>query len=105
MLTTSSEIKTATSLLDDVASKLSVCPTDYYVIATQPGVHARDFSTRRSAPRLRDRVLGRDAAIRSNFTVAEVVGVMDAEYARGVLRERCGVETTDVDASSRFLAI
>ncbi|KAL2010031.1 hypothetical protein VTN00DRAFT_5838 [Thermoascus crustaceus] len=98
--TSSSGIKTATSLLDDVASKLSACPTDYYVIASQPGVHATDFSTRKSAPRLRERVLGRDAAIRSNFTVAEVAGVLDSKYIQDTLKKKCSVETTDIDAST-----
>ncbi|KAN0076645.1 BIG/ATPase V1 complex, subunit S1 [Elaphomyces granulatus] len=99
LFTSSSQLKTARSLLEDVRNKLEGCHSDYYVIASQPGVHATDYSTRQSAPRLRERVMGGDKAIRSSFTVTEVVGEVDLGYIRHLLEEKCGVHLTEIDAS------
>ncbi|KAL1982114.1 hypothetical protein VTN96DRAFT_1710 [Rasamsonia emersonii] len=98
--TSSSHLKTATSLLGDVWSKLKTCPSDYYVIALQPGVHATDYSDRKAAPRLREKVMGKDKAIRSNFTVTEVAGILDPSFIRSGLRDECGAQVTEIDAST-----
>ena len=44
--------------------------------------------------------MGGDKAIRSSFTVAEVVGEVDLGYIRHLLEEKCGVQSTEIDASS-----
>ncbi|KAL1968510.1 hypothetical protein VTN77DRAFT_1720 [Rasamsonia byssochlamydoides] len=98
--TSSSHLKSATSLFGDVWSKLKTCPSDYYIIASQPGVHATDYSSRKSAPRLREKATGKDKAIRSNFTVTEVVGILDAASIRDGLKDECGAHVTAIDAST-----
>ncbi|KAK1138965.1 hypothetical protein N8T08_001609 [Aspergillus melleus] len=100
ILASSARLKTATSLLQDLSSELSSCPSDYYVIASQPGVHSTDFSTRKSAPRLGAKMTGKDKDIRSRMTIHEVVGVLDANQIQNVLERECGAQSTVVDGAS-----
>ncbi|KAI9375449.1 BIG/ATPase V1 complex, subunit S1 [Aspergillus egyptiacus] len=96
----SKQLQSATSLLDDLSTTLSTCPSDYYVIASQPGVHSTDFATRKAAPRLGAKMTGQDEEIRSTTVVNEVVGVLEAKQIRSVLETECGAQTTVIDASS-----
>ncbi|GAB1194066.1 hypothetical protein APSETT444_003306 [Aspergillus pseudonomiae] len=104
ILSTSSQLKSAPSLLDDLSSKLSSCPSDYYVIASQPGVHSTDFSTRKSAPRLGAKMTGKDKTIRSTATVNEVVGVLEAKQIQSIIEKECGAQTTAIDGSYGLLS-
>jgi hypothetical protein len=65
-------------------------------------VHAADYSGRRATPRLREKVLGKDKSIRSNVTVTEVAGVLDPLAIGSGLRDECGAEVTEIDASSEL---
>lgn len=96
----SSHIQSATSLLNDVWSRLKTCPSDYYIIASQPGVHAADYSNQRTTPRLREKVLGTDKAIRSNITVTEVTSPVDLAFIRNGLQDECGAQITQVDGGA-----
>lgn len=100
----SSNIALATSLLDDISSNLKSCPSDYYVIASQPGVHSTDFATRKSAPRLGAKMTGKDKAIRSKASVHQVSGVMDAKEVQNIIGNACGAEATVIDASSECMS-
>ena len=99
VLTNSAYIKTGTSLLHDLSSSLSTCPSDYYVLVHQPGVHSSDFETRKSAPRLGAKMLGKDKSIRSKMSVNEVAGLLDAKGIQAILEDKCKVQTTVIDAS------
>lgn len=44
--------------------------------------------------------MGKDKAIRSNFTVTEVAGILDPSFIRSGLRDECGAQVTEIDASS-----
>ncbi|KAL2857829.1 BIG/ATPase V1 complex, subunit S1 [Aspergillus pseudoustus] len=100
LLSTSAQLKSATSLLDGLSTKLSACPSDYYVIAAQPGVHATDFSARKSAPRLGAKLTGQDEDIRSTMIVNEVAGILEVKQVRSILESECGAQTTVIDATS-----
>ncbi|KAB8238636.1 BIG/ATPase V1 complex, subunit S1 [Aspergillus alliaceus] len=97
---TSSQLKTAPSLLDDLSSKLSACPSDYYVIASQHGVHSTDFLTRKSAPRLGAKMTGKDKSIRSTLMINEVVGVLEAKKIQSVIEKECGAQSTVINGAS-----
>ncbi|KAH8698300.1 BIG/ATPase V1 complex, subunit S1, partial [Talaromyces proteolyticus] len=96
----SSSLKPATSVLDDVWENLKTCPSDYYIIASQPGVHAADYRGHRATPRLREKVLGKDKAIRSNVTVSEVTGILDPLSIGNGLRDECAAQVTEIDGST-----
>ncbi|PKY01265.1 BIG1-domain-containing protein [Aspergillus campestris IBT 28561] len=100
ILTQPANLKSATDLLDDLSSALRGCPSDYYVLASQPGVHSTDFSKRNAAPRLGAKMTGKDRDIRSKMIVSEVVGALEAKQIQDVLEKECGAETTVVDGSS-----
>ncbi|KAK2871879.1 hypothetical protein FQN49_002733 [Arthroderma sp. PD_2] len=95
--TQSSQLQSASSLLSSVSTELSSCPSDFYVLVSQPGVHVLDYSNRRSAPRLRERVLQQDSAIKSSFTVSEVVGEFDSKSLQAELEKKCKAETVVVN--------
>lgn len=99
LLTNSAYIKNGASVYDEISSALSTCPSDYYVVVSQPGVHSSDFSTRKSAPRLGAKMLGKDKSIRSKMSVNEVAGVLDAKQIKSLLVEKCGAKTTAIDGS------
>ncbi|KAJ5458205.1 hypothetical protein N7475_009593 [Penicillium sp. IBT 31633x] len=100
LLTNSAYIQTGASLLESLSSSLSTCPSDYYVVVYQPGVHSSDFSTRRSAPRLGAKMLGKDSSIRSKMSVNEVAGLVEPKQIKTLLEEKCKAQTTAVDAAS-----
>lgn len=60
-------------------------------------MHVLDFSNRRSAPRLRERVLKQDGIIKSSFAVSEVVGEFDADSLQKQLENKCKAETVVVN--------
>ncbi|BCR87636.1 Ac45/VOA1 transmembrane domain-containing protein [Aspergillus chevalieri] len=100
ILLPSSNIALSTSLLNDIGSHLNSCPSDYYVVAYQPGVHSTDFATRKSAPRLGAKMTGKDETIRSTSSIHEVSGVVDAKEVQNMIGNACGAETTVIDAST-----
>ncbi|KAJ6148070.1 hypothetical protein N7497_010052 [Penicillium chrysogenum] len=99
VLTNSAYIQTGASLLENLSSSLSTCPSDYYVVVYQPGVHSSDFSTRKSAPRLGAKMLGKDSSIRSKMSINEVAGLLEPKEIKGLLEKKCKTQTTAVDAS------
>ncbi|KAJ5938222.1 hypothetical protein N7454_004564 [Penicillium verhagenii] len=98
--TNSAYIKSGASVFDEVSSALDTCPSDYYVVVSQPGVHSTDFLTHKSAPRLGAKMLGKDRSIRSKMSVNEVAGVLDAKQIKNFLVEKCNAQTTAIDGSS-----
>ncbi|KAL4930712.1 Ac45/VOA1 transmembrane domain-containing protein [Aspergillus undulatus] len=100
ILSAPAQLKSATHLLNDLSTALSTCPSDYYVIASQPGVHNIDFVTGKSAPRLGAKMTGEDETIRSTMAVNEVAGVLEAKQIQKFLETECGAETTIIDASA-----
>ncbi|CEO58693.1 hypothetical protein PMG11_03399 [Penicillium brasilianum] len=100
ILANSAHIKTSTSLFGDLSSALGSCPSEYYVLVNQPGVHSSDFATRKSAPRLGAKMLGKDKAIRSKMSVNEVAGLLEVKQLKDLLQEKCQAQTTVIDGSS-----
>ncbi|KAJ6013334.1 hypothetical protein N7540_007925 [Penicillium herquei] len=100
VLMNSAYIKNGASVYDEISSALSTCPSDYYVVVSQPGVHSSDFSTRKSAPRLGAKMLGKDKSIRSKMSVNEVAGLLDVKQIKNLLVDNCKAQTTAIDGSS-----
>ena len=92
-------------LLYRISKKLTSCPSDYYVIASQPGVHSSDFSGSKSAPRLGAKLLKEDKAVKSSLMINEVVEGLDAKHFQRVIEKNCRAENIAIDASSEFLSI
>lgn len=65
-------------------------------------MHVSDFSKPKSAPRLYEKLSGKDKEIKSSFSVNEVSGELDAKYIQDLLEKKCGAQTTHIDASSEL---
>lgn len=81
-------------------SSLSQCPSDTYVIVSQPGVDAEDYKSGAAAPRLRRRMLSSDHTIRSSFSVSDVLGEVDPDMLMAEVEDKCEASLLSVDASS-----
>ncbi|PGH11488.1 hypothetical protein AJ79_04863 [Helicocarpus griseus UAMH5409] len=88
-------LSSAPSLSDTISTAfLPSCPSETYVLVSQPGVHARDYSVEQDTPELRKRVLGKDG---SRFVVSEVVGEVDVEGVVAGLEKGCKGRIVKVD--------
>jgi Tol biopolymer transport system component len=105
VLTNSAYIQTGASVLESLDSSLSTCPSDYYVIVSQPGVHSSDFSTRKSAPRLGAMMLGKDSSIRSKMSVDEVAGLVEPKEIKTLLENKCKAQTTTIHLSCELILV
>lgn len=95
------EITSARTLSDAIVPQLQTCPSDTYIIVSQPGVDASDYADKRAAPLLRKMVIGNDERIRSSLSAREVLGRVDGEDLSRILREECEAGLLRVDASSK----
>lgn len=101
ILIPSSQIASSASIKAELTSLLEKCPSDTYVVISQPGVAATDYGSRFSAPHLRKRIAGEDRNVRSSFTVADVSGEIDSSELVRVVEKKCGAGLMSVDASSK----
>jgi hypothetical protein len=103
LLTPSSNIQSADVLTTDIALTLSSCPSDYYVLISQPGVTKQSFiDSRKHAPYLASalsKTQGSGSSVRSSLTVSDVHGSVDADELAEVLKMQCGVSITSLTAS------
>ncbi|KAI1490327.1 BIG/ATPase V1 complex, subunit S1 [Biscogniauxia mediterranea] len=91
------QLQSSAQVLSSTKQLLSSCPTDRYVLVSQPGLNAaRHLRSRDAVPRLRTAL---DAAA-SRYTVAEVVDDddgLDLRLVAQYIRETCGVPASAVD--------
>ncbi|KIW96605.1 uncharacterized protein Z519_01996 [Cladophialophora bantiana CBS 173.52] len=103
LLATTSQVQSAPLLTSDVALTLSSCPSDYYILVSQPGVSATDYSnSKRSTPFLAKSLSpfqSKGSPVRSSLTVPDVFGRLDSSAWIDALTTKCGVLVTSVDAS------
>ncbi|KAL8645413.1 MAG: hypothetical protein Q9226_007318 [Calogaya cf. arnoldii] len=105
LLTSAPQIASASTVQETIISQFSKCPSDTYIIVSQPGVHAEDYSDRYAAPHLRRKVSGEDERIRSTMSVTDVLGQVNAEEIVASVEERCGAALLRIDASTGSFTI
>lgn len=88
------------TLIQAIVPQLGTCPSDTYIIITQPGVDAADFTDKRATPLLRQMARGEDKHVRSSIAVNDVLGSLDTSALSNLVREKCGAGLLRVDASS-----
>lgn len=98
----SEQIASEASLSQAILPQLKKCPSDVYVMISQPGVNAVDFQDPFSAPHLQQKLMGEDERIRSSLIVSEVVGRFDSANLTKIVQDRCGARLLEIDASSKF---
>lgn len=101
VLFSSPQIIKSASLSTSINEVFEKCPSDTYVIVSQPAVNAADYHDPEAAPRLRRNIGGENKNIQSSMTVPDVLGALDAESVSRQLQEKCGAEAVRIDASSK----
>jgi hypothetical protein len=95
------QLQHASSLTSDVSHVLSQCPSDIYVLVTQPGVNALDYAAPGNMPVLAQYMTaGEKTLIRSSARIADVAGEVDTQQWQQVLEKDCGVTTIEIHADS-----
>lgn len=101
VLFSSPQIVKSASLSKSINEAFQKCPSDTYVIVSQPAVNAADYHDPEAAPRLGRNIRGENKNIRSSMTVSDVLDALDAESVSRRLQEECGAEVVRIDASSK----
>lgn len=91
----------STQISSSILKSLVDCPTDVYIVISQPEVWAKDFQHRTAAPHLRKRVNLIEDGIMSTVTIPDVVGSIDLTTVRSYLEKQCKATTQSIDATSK----
>ena len=105
LLFDSPQITTATSIVKSISSALNTCPSQYYVLLRQSGVHSGDYSRDGSVPHLQRRLAGEDKTVRSSSSAAEVRGDVDRQALVDELREHCGADVLELKDTCEHIQI
>lgn len=84
------------------------CASDAYILVSQPGVSADDFSSKTAAPHLRRRLgfgSAPDPDVTFKSVIPEVVGLADSSLLRKRLQTSCNAKLSYLDYSSGDLAL
>ncbi|KAL8713560.1 MAG: hypothetical protein Q9220_002422 [cf. Caloplaca sp. 1 TL-2023] len=101
-----SQIASASTIHDTLLSQVeSTCPSDTYVVVTQPGARTSDFQDHFAAPQLRRRLLGEEKNIKTRISVNEVLGEIDTASWVRELESKCDVAVQGIDASTGSFTI
>ncbi|KAI9697592.1 MAG: hypothetical protein M1836_004542 [Candelina mexicana] len=98
-------IQSAPALTQDVTKALFECPSDTYIIATQPSVNVEDFASRLSAPHLRRYLNREDDTVKTSYSIRDVLGEFGADELQTMLEKRCRAGIMSVDASTGSFAV
>ena len=102
LLSPGQNIISASSLSKSINPQLEKCPSDTYVIVSQPKVNAADYAISSATPHLRAMMRGDEQTIRSSHTVRDVYGTLDAQAMSKTVEEKCNAGHLKIDASSEI---
>ncbi|QDS72891.1 hypothetical protein FKW77_007639 [Venturia effusa] len=94
------QLASSSSLSSQIYEFLSKCPTETYIIVSQPGVSATDYSPRLSAPHLRHLLNRTEKTVSATVTIPEVAGDIDAHAITRYLEDHCAAEILKADAAT-----
>ncbi|KAL2888715.1 BIG1-domain-containing protein [Ceratocystis lukuohia] len=88
MPATTDQLQSNTHVLKTAKELLSTCPTDKYVVISQPKLHSQDLASASSSPTLHEIVKG--SVIKSTYSVAGMYGEIASEDVLTYIRAACG---------------
>ena len=94
-------ILSATLIQKSIESQLTACPSDSYVLVSQPNATTEGYAEPGIVPHMRAKLSGSDEKIRSRIIVDAVYGDIDAHSMSTMLQEKCGATPMRIDASSK----
>ena len=100
ILNSARTLSSAEAITSEISSTLSLCPSDHYIIVSQAGVGASDYTSRKGTG-FWSKLSSKDAnRVRSTVAVPEVFGKIDISQWEQTLQERCGADVLHIDAST-----
>lgn len=84
----------AQSLQESVEQQLKGCPSNTYVVVSQPGISTNDLTVSKSTPHLRRRLSGKDDNVKSIFAAKNVVGDVDGMALVASITRECHTKST-----------
>lgn len=100
LLNSGAKLSSANAITSELSQTLSTCPSDHYIIVSQPGVTAGDYASDRTTPALAQRLSPKSShSIRSSVSIPDVVGEIDTDQWRRTLQESCKLQVIDLDAT------
>ncbi|KAG9946959.1 BIG1-domain-containing protein, partial [Aureobasidium melanogenum] len=84
----------AQSLQESVEHRVKGCPSDTYVVVSQPGISTNDLTVSKSTPHLRRRLSGKDDNVKSIFAAKNVVGDVDGMALVASINRQCHTKST-----------
>ncbi|KAI1754407.1 ER protein BIG1 [Xylaria castorea] len=87
------QLQSSSKVLEATKRLLASCPTDHYLLVSQPNLNAAHLSSKDAIPELSD-FLGQAA---SSYSVAEVAGELDLRSVAAYIRETCELPGSAVD--------
>ncbi|KAH0290959.1 BIG1-domain-containing protein [Aureobasidium namibiae CBS 147.97] len=84
----------AQSLQQNVEHQIKGCPTDKWLVVSQPGLTTDDLTVSKSTPHLRRRLAGKDNRVKSVFAAKNVVGHVDAMVMVSSINRECSTRST-----------
>ncbi|KAI1824642.1 ER protein BIG1 [Xylaria intraflava] len=91
--TSQDQLQSSSRILESTKQLLSSCPTNHYLLVSQPNLNAGHLSSKASVPRLSSSL---DHAA-SSYSVAEVGGELDVRSIAAYLRETCELSRSAID--------
>ncbi|KAG9639575.1 BIG1-domain-containing protein, partial [Aureobasidium melanogenum] len=84
----------AQSLQESVEHQIKGCPSNTYVVVSQPGISTNDLTVSKSTPHLRRRLSGKDDNVKSIFAARNVVGDVDGMALVASITRECHTKST-----------
>ncbi|RMZ92626.1 hypothetical protein DV736_g131, partial [Chaetothyriales sp. CBS 134916] len=101
LLNGATKISPAAAITSEISQSLSSCPSDYYILVSQPGVTADDYRSRRTSSSLWQRLATKpDSNIRSRLSIPEVIGTVNIKSVAKQVAQSCHLPQLDIDATA-----
>ncbi|KAI4716874.1 BIG1-domain-containing protein [Aureobasidium sp. EXF-10727] len=84
----------AQSLQESIEHQIKGCPSNTYVVVSQPGVDTNDLTLSKSTPHLRRRLEAKNDKVKSVFAAKNVVGHVDARALVASINRECNTAST-----------
>ncbi|KAK5943244.1 hypothetical protein PMZ80_004251 [Knufia obscura] len=95
-------VASASTIESTLLDSLKSCPTKNYLVVSQPGVSADDFSSPRNTPLLHDQLSTTDAD-QTSIQVRDVVDTIDTSALLGNLAKGCSRSIQTIDTPSTMI--
>jgi len=96
------DLASASTIGSTLLDSLNKCPSTNYLVVSQPGVSADDFSCPRNTPLLRDRLSTADAG-QTSIVVRDVIGTLDTQPLVEGLAKACSRTIQNIDTTSLMI--